>query len=75
VGFTGRGTDTAAIGVAFDPKNIRAALPGLVEHSLDLPKDMSVDFDLKPTEGRVPLDNDGLVPVVGLKGRVTVRLQ
>ncbi|MBN1610174.1 MAG: DUF4403 family protein [Polyangiaceae bacterium] len=66
---------TAAISVAFDPKNVQAALPGLVEHSLDLPEGMSVDFDLKPTEGRVLLDSDGLVPVLGLKGRVMVRLR
>jgi hypothetical protein len=70
-----RVTNEAAIIVPFDPKNVQSALPGLVEHGLDLPKDMSVDFDLKPTEGRVLLDSEALVPVAGLQGRVAVRLQ
>jgi hypothetical protein len=65
----------AAIAVSLDPKNVQAALPGLVEQGLDLPKDVRVDFDLKPTRARVLLDRDGLVPVVGLEGRVAVRLQ
>jgi hypothetical protein len=73
--LAGRVKNDAAISVPFDPKNVQAALPGLVEQGLDLPTGMSVDFDLKPTAGRVLADEDALVPVVGLQGRVAVRLR
>jgi hypothetical protein len=68
-------TSAASIGVPFDPKNVQAALPALLEHGVTLPAGVNVELDLVPTEGSVLLDSDALVPVVGLRGRVAVRLQ
>lgn len=66
---------SAAIRVPFDPRNVQAALRPLLEHGVTLPTGMNVELDLVPTEGRVLLDKHALVPIVGLRGRVAVRMR
>jgi hypothetical protein len=65
----------AAIAVPVDVKRVRDQLLRLVDSAGRPPAGTKLEIAVLPSEGTVLVDDQGLVPVLGLTGKIRVKLQ